>query len=881
MFQGLKNHSILYVLHHSTPISSLDPLEVIDILKLRPDSSISSLTPPTPFNTPTSTEDDFPSKSSLTAPPTLLPEQERDITTFRSFCCLRFIMEAIWLSVLQANGIQPQGLDNDDRNEPSSTDVSKDTTKKSNEYTNIVRKLDLGTALIEDLNEEDNPVLPSADQFYAQEVTARLEQARGHLSLLYPLHFRLEMLENIFSLLFLTSNDIKKPDETQVQSDPVDSIRSSNSRSSGAENETLSSINSVAFIRKQQGFLVDKRIAGDLLTLLNDSMFELTAAKFALLSSPSKAKGEKGGPLPPVAAIVSSISPANLQQRASKLQKQINEAKWRLELVSSKSITSPDEIRVKNEYRGGLSSDEDSVSDISEHEEETNEKPLGSEVKSQSQHKTRSKDLQRSLENKVSSHSPTFKPGHSSSLGVRTPSGGETGKREQPRVYTPSTDELYLSSGHCADVEDRSPLPHSKKKKLKNRAGSASKSRKSKSPSLHKGSGIVYQMLASPNSLLCKCLKHQDYHKAREVLKMFSMEDGIEEALVQFSEQFHLVSRDLVSQSKNSTPRPSPSSLTPDKTVDVGGGAMALQAAILNATNIPALESLHRLLAPTTIPKMLFAGNETLDHTSLEMPLLSLLSDNVPSLVMLDLLISNKIDGPTAKKIVNMAVERSKVALESLSPKIGDSHLGGRRSFQERHASNGQEKPLQGPLCILHTLSEVSGYFILSSPMISPLPLSQSPPTHIISSPHMLLTKFLLPLRIDIIQNWKEFIDTYLEKRDLVEGVVKQGSAHIDTLELLSRQPLSDEVVGNVSVFDELLAAMKLNPTVGGASGKVEVIHYLYYLNAYLRKFVQLLRNSLGTATPEGRSLSLSLSLTHINCSFSFSSLLTYVICTS
>ena len=860
MFQGLKNHSILYVLHHSTPISSLDPLEVIHILKLRPGLSISSLTPPTPFNTPStpSTEDDFPPKSSLTAPPTLLPEQERDITTFRSFCCLRFIMEAIWLSVLQAHGIQPQGLGNDD--ELTTIDISKDTTKKNTGHTNIVRKLELGTGLMEDLNDKDIPVLPSADQFYAQEVTARLEQARGHLSLLYPLHFRLEMLENIFSLLFLTSDDIKKPDETQIQADPVDNILSSNSRSSGAENETLSSINSVAFIRKQQGFLVDKRIARDLLILLNDSMFELTAAKFALLSSPSKTKGEKGGSLPPVAAIVSSISPANLQQRAAKLQKQINEAKWRLELVSSKSVMSPDEIRVKNECRVGISSDEDSVSDISEHDEETNEKTLGSEIKSQSQHKTRSKDLQRSLENKVSSHSPTFKPSRPSSLGVRPPSGGESGKREQPHVFTPSTDELYLSSGHCADVEDRSPLPLSKKKKLKYRTGSGSKSGKSKSPSLHKGSGIVYQMLASPNSLLCKCLKHRDYHKAREVLKMFNMEDGLEEALVQFSEQFHLVSRDLVSQSKNSTPRPSPSSLTPDKTVDVGGGAMALQAAILNATNLPALESLHRLLAPATIPKMLFAGNETLDHTSLEMPLLSLLSDSVPSLVMLDLLISNKIDGPTAKKIVNMAVERSSVALETLSPKLGDNHLGGRRSFQERHGSNSQEKPLQGPLCVLHTLSEVSGYFILSSPMASPLPLSQSPPTHVISSPHMLLTKFLLPLRIDVIQNWKEFIDTYLEKRDLVEGVVKQGSTHIDTLELLSQQPLSDDVVHNVSVFDELLDAMKLNPTVGGAGGKVEVIHYLYYLNAYLRKFVQLLRNSLGTATSEGISL---LSLSH------------------
>ena len=74
---------------------------------------------------------------------------------------------------------------------------------------------------------------------------------------------------------------------------------------------------------------------------------------------------------------------------------------------------------------------------------------------------------------------------------------------------------------------------------------------------------------------------------------------------------------------------------------------------ILNAMDsYSTLDSLHPLLLPKVLHKILFAGNKDLDTSHKDVPLLSSLEENVLSLVMLDLLISSKVDGHTSKRIV-------------------------------------------------------------------------------------------------------------------------------------------------------------------------------------------------------------------------------------
>ena len=788
---------------------------------------------------------------------TLSHEQQRDIATYQSFYCLKLIMEATWSTVLIKHGLLMTSAEEKNTKEEDQTQRKQENTKSK-----VVRKLDYGIS--EPLEVEESGV-PSLEYTYLMEVSKRLDEAKGHLSEIFPLHYRLEVLENIFSLLFLSSDDLQKSDDFNNQSSGVtlENVRSSASRSSGAESDILINAHSVNFIRKQQGFLVNEKLAFDILNILNDAMFQLTATKYALLSSPSnKGRGDGGVSVPLGSLIISSIHPSTLQQRTAKLQKLINEAKWRLQLVSSKNGISSITNVTNEDLKGGMSSDEESISDASDHEE-TEEQKERKEVHLKNPpliRKTRSKDLQKSLESSSSFKGPSpiglvpIKPQSAPRGLVKTSSGpnlrAQTSKIDKT-IPTSSTDD-----GHCADIEDRSPVQRSKRKKLRSRNDSTSKSRKS-SPSIHKGSGIICQMLASPDSLLCKCLQHRNYHRAKEVLKMFNMEGQLGESLVLFAEQFEAVSDELKARSQSSTPRRTPFSLTPntDQTRTstppislTGGGGVMLQAAIMNATNhSPGLESLHRLLAPANIKEMLFAGNKDLEKTSFDMPLLSLLHNNVPSLIMLDILISRQIEGQTAKRIVNMAVTRSKVALEGLSPCVGDSHLSGRRSFQERKSSGGLEKPLQGPLGLLHTLSEVSGYFVLTSPMSS-LTITASSPTSSISSPHSLLTQFQLPLRIDIIQQWKEFSDSYWDTRDQLEDLVSMTSTQGDALELLTQS--NGDHNSSQHVFSDVLASMKLFPSSlrKGDEEGVEHIKYLYHLGVYLLKFVQLLMNTLGVA---------------------------------
>ena len=227
---------------------------------------------------------------------------------------------------------------------------------------------------------------------------------------------------------------------------------------------------------------------------------------------------------------------------------------------------------------------------------------------------------------------------------------------------------------------------------------------------------------------------------------------------------------------------------------------------------------------------------------------------------MLDLLISSKVDGHTSKRIINMTVERSSVILDCLSTKLSNNLLSGRRSFQERHSLSFLDKLLQGSLSLLHTLSEVSGYFLLSLPLASPFPLS----CRSIISPFCLLTQFLFPIRVDLIQYWRDFSESYGEKRDAVEGIVQKSSFDADILDVLSRK---ESMKGIEHILGELSQAMRLLPQDGEvvkSDCPDHSIQYLLHVHRYLSKLVYLLCNSLGLSSSQGKYIILFLILIFI-----------------
>ncbi len=368
MFKGLKNHSTLYVLHHSTPLGSLDPLEVVDILKMRPriPSRSSILSPPPQFSrgtTPMKIESEsspapLGSRRLFSAlrQTALKPEQERDIAIFKSFCTLKLIFDAIWSSIKIRNGIVPEAVVPSTResSEKDATDITnradvntgtqaggtdgKPSRRTQKGATKAARKLELGSegmnSSLQDENFSDvfeNDVDAQISRLYRNHVTDRLQESRIYLANIFPLNFRLEVLENVFSLLFLTSEDVS------LLKSGEDDQAFTKSFLSAPKIGNVSSF--IALIKSKNEFLMDERLTSEILDILQDCIRELRASKYALTQQSEPPLGEASALTPD--AVKSSISDIALNSRTSKLEQNVNEAKWRLQMVSSKhGITS-------------------------------------------------------------------------------------------------------------------------------------------------------------------------------------------------------------------------------------------------------------------------------------------------------------------------------------------------------------------------------------------------------------------------------------------------------------------------------------------------------------------------------------------------------------
>lgn len=953
MFKGLETHSTLYVLHHSTPLASLDPAEVVHILKMRPKvPSLSgrsgSVTPPPQFSreaTPMkqlSESDTSPVPSPMfgtgigqksfpaTSHSILKPEQERDIAIYRSFCALRLVMDAIWNSVQLASHAHPLASSTG----PTSPRQPASQTARGRFPLKAARKLDMGSG-DQPGDKSDGGAAPSKTagsdeslqgRLYRELVLDKLHEAKVYLSLIHPLNYRLEVLENMFSLLFLTSEEIKQPKVSEgVEGTPlgsvggvlssVTSIDSMSSAGAGGDG-VASALSSIALIKSQHTFLVDEDVTSDLLDMLKDCIFELRAAKFALTqqSEATVGKREESPELSPSTTVKSSVPHTSLFPRSSKLEQLINEARWRLKLVSSKhgllaGGTSPAmAMKVKGQPAACdlLSSSDDSVFELSDSEEEKDKeikmatrkrgKKPPSEVRGKDTPRSRLSPLPPEhhsdgkspnagfsigdgpssiLASQLSSPAPRpqsitpksrrslspapSRQGHSSaSSGPGSRAKGGKAHPRGSRHASPAAGSVHAQSSggksapssqlpddgveYAADVEEKSPQVSSRKKRLRSRSSQTSvrkrRGRKiERSESGFLKNSVVCKMLASPGSLLRMCLKHGNYHKAKEVVKMFGMEGQLGEALITFSEDFETVSSELSRRPAQATHSTSPSTKSTLKHVTSQApsqgktnegsrrnfsseaspsASISLQAAILNATSSSEpLDCLHRLLAPSNISKMLFSGDKELEKVAVDSALLRRLSDHVPSIIMLDLVCSGKVEGRVAKRIVEEAVSRSQDVVQSLYSRGASMHK------LKRSLSNGgtSEGLANGPFLLLHTFYEVVGHFVY------PGTLHSSVFQHPYGSPHSLLTALPHHLDVSSLTQSKSFADSLREAREKLEYTIcqKQSELSSSTPEIL--MDLSQGAGGShdtsssspkhgkiATIFDEVVRALSGTP---------------------------------------------------------------------
>ena len=993
---------MLYVLHHSTPLASLNHEEVISILELRPraPSLTVPVTPPphfsrgtTPLKQPQPTDSEgSPLPFATAAQIQLKPEQKRDITVFKSFYILKLVLDAIWTSIQLNRGLLPPSTlgttpPKDDSPGKSNEEKLSDSPKLKQPRSKAARKLELGEPEPDRdapekplgvIHEETDPVGDSRDpvledRYYMKHVSGKLNEASSYLRAINPINYRLEIMENIFSLLFLTGEDIKhlKVSEEEDSSGVSRSVSAESSTAARRpvltrmNSEIASTLSSIALIKSKHGFLISEKIATEILDILHDCIIQLRSNKFDQAKQDQPGSGFAGYSSIPSSVVKCSIANTSFQQRVAKLAQYVNEARWRLQLVSAKHgilagiIPAPGQ---RDDREGYSSSAEESFSELSDSEEDEKgdkkekRKPPSKKVSVTGEQKEDSSpssltprpDSVRPPSGELPATSPyssattrpvsiavngktspmASMPFLSSSLPASRPvpftmsgpprlspkpkrKGFKTSKTHSgigsngSAAMTSGTSskspdlrhesgkgQLEQDSGECADVEEKSPQDLKKKKRLRSRSSQASSVRKrrmrisERTDSGFSKTSIVCQMLASQGSLLRMCLKHSNYLRASEVLKMFEMQGKFEEEFVRFSKLYELVCQELSQKSRSMSPKLSSSQVGPATQMVSTPSTqhMNLQEAIISAKNSSvALESLHRLLRPTSINDMLFSGDEQYEKLAQDSAMLQTLKDHVPALVELDIVCSSRVDGQVAKRILELASGRCQAVMERLHSKADH-----RKSSR---LSQPHDVVLGGPFALLQTLSDVSGYFTFFGALPSPEGLV--PPPH--TSPHALLTTFTHHFRVSSVMNTKSFADSYREAREKLENKVSQWQLYLDSRAIASTSELftaesSPSVEETISaslqrskrivagVFDELIRSLRSNPhspvlpgslrerslmrhaSVGSLqrlssldeSSPPPAASFLWQFSRYVAKLVELLVKCFGRAPSSG-----------------------------
>ncbi|AWP16085.1 putative zinc finger FYVE domain-containing protein 26 [Scophthalmus maximus] len=301
----LDNHSALYVLHSLTPLPQFEERRILDLLQQQP-------------NTP-GTED-------TEAIGTLSPGLQRNVVLFQGFCAMKYAIYALCVNAHKHSNCTE--CESERQKEHQETDQNQTSTSSEDCHMQF--------------------------QHYLSECQLYLEAV--------PAMFRLELLENIFSLLFLstadftlqTQRDAKLTQNTgnafqdgssdtrntnveagaKAKRDETDHCRkeSRKLRASSPTASYRSHLDLGHFIQGCRGFLVDVTAMEGFLRLLKEGLEGMCVV--------SQQEGqEEGRALPREAEVAESLgcslTAETFGARLQRLSKRTAEAQWRLQIITS------------------------------------------------------------------------------------------------------------------------------------------------------------------------------------------------------------------------------------------------------------------------------------------------------------------------------------------------------------------------------------------------------------------------------------------------------------------------------------------------------------------------------------------------------------------
>ncbi|CAJ1074767.1 zinc finger FYVE domain-containing protein 26 [Xyrichtys novacula] len=293
----LDNHSALYVLHSLTPLAQFEERKILDLLQ--------QLT-----NSPgTGRQEDGEKVSPLS------PGLQRNIILFQGFCAMKYAVYALCVNAHKYWSCSD--CESTPHQQPSEEEPDQDQTSTSSNGSPLMFKHFL-----------------SECQLYLEAV---------------PAMFRLELLENIFSLLFLSTADFVQKDPNSNQSSQSESpsdtrtVESETKPKTGeTENQKPRPDSSTAslcghlelghFIQGCRGFLVDVTAMEGFLKLLKEGLEGMCVV--------GEQDGQEGGRALPreeeaAESLGCSVTAATFGSRLQRLSKRLAEAQWRLQIITS------------------------------------------------------------------------------------------------------------------------------------------------------------------------------------------------------------------------------------------------------------------------------------------------------------------------------------------------------------------------------------------------------------------------------------------------------------------------------------------------------------------------------------------------------------------
>ncbi|XP_071795779.1 zinc finger FYVE domain-containing protein 26-like isoform X2 [Asterias amurensis] len=669
MFHSLDSRSVLHMLDHAINLTQLDTAEVFDILSKKPQ-----------LETKPSKESNKSGGKSVhfEDPREMSIEQERDIAIYRSFLAIKNCMTALSNSTqckkppvspkTKKQGVSREGLAASKTGDEAQGTV--DGTARQPQHA--------ATSASKDSSGSDSRCADSEHvDSWDRSVVQHLQEARHQLSLLYPLTYRVEILENVFSLLFVRSEDAfvgkavmsdSGGEEGHVDEEwqnrsvvSIESITPKNEDASfelAAQPRVVQSAGDAKVPRlNQEETIVESASAGFLETMMNEEKRDRTSSGsiVAKRSNTSETHSQHsfnmaGG------AMIGFVAGEDIIDALLSMLKDcladLSEARYSLAGPSAS-------VGILQEAGGSLM------------------KYMHCSVSTSSMAQRISLLTQRI--NEAWWRYRLVSQATNSQSAAQWSSGGSKKQGDS------SSDEgLYTSGFHREKEDSKEEKKQSKKVKHRHNSRSRSASEGSNSSAKqrrkrrrrHRRSdaklssserGVVARMLSSQDTLLRMCLHRGTYAQALQVVKMFELEDKPEVSEVYFAEHWeHTVRRlqsldtkvsKMTSTSVAAKPRLSPSSSI-GKIAASGTASLSVSGVVDDL-----LATSHLPLLPTT---PLVNSGQHEKHSSVATMLKSIQMLNVAGVVIFDLACTACISWKASTDLLDVAKGRLQLGLHSL-----------------------------------------------------------------------------------------------------------------------------------------------------------------------------------------------------------------------